>query len=96
MASAMIGGLIQQGVKPSSILVAEPFAAAREKLLADFGVVAHEAVSSAFNVADIVIWAVKPQTFKDAAPAAARRCRCPRTGRRVRAPAPTPPAASCA
>jgi pyrroline-5-carboxylate reductase len=70
MASAMIGGLIQQGVKPSSILVAEPFAVAREKLLADFGVVAHEAISSTFNAADIVIWAVKPQTFKDAALAA--------------------------
>ena len=70
MASAMIGGLIQQGVKSSSILVAEPFAAAREKLLADFGVVAHEAISTAFNAADIVIWAVKPQTFKDAALAA--------------------------
>ena len=70
MASAMIGGLIQQGVKPSTILVVEPFAAAREKLLADFGVQAHETISAAFNAADMVVWAVKPQSFKEAALAA--------------------------
>ncbi len=70
MASAMMGGLLQQGMNAANILVAEPFAPARDKLLADFGVVAHESINSAFTQAALVIWAVKPQTFKDAALAA--------------------------
>jgi pyrroline-5-carboxylate reductase len=67
MASAMIGGLIKQGTPASSILVVEPFAPTRDKLLQDFGIKAMLAPSTDLAAADLVIWAVKPQTFKDAA-----------------------------
>ena len=38
MARSLIGGLIAQGHTPASIHVAEPVAALREALAADFGV----------------------------------------------------------
>jgi pyrroline-5-carboxylate reductase len=67
MASAMIGGLIQQGLPASSILVVEPFEPMRDKLLQDFGVKAMIAPSPALAAAGLIIWAVKPQVFKEAA-----------------------------
>lgn len=67
MASAIIGGLIQQGVPPSHILVVEPFEEARTRLKTQFGISALDAPGTALQAADLVIWAVKPQTFKDAA-----------------------------
>lgn len=67
MASAMIGGLIKQGMLPCDILVIEPFEPTRDKLLQDFGITALAAPSSVLARAGLVIWAVKPQVFKDAA-----------------------------
>ena len=67
MASAIIGGLIKQGLSPSHIAVVEPFAEARARLLAQFGVQAREHADAALQGATLVIWAVKPQTFRDAA-----------------------------
>jgi pyrroline-5-carboxylate reductase len=67
MASAMIGGLIQQGMFPGDILVVEPYEPTRDKLLQDFGIKALAAPSSLLAVAGLVIWAVKPQVFKEAA-----------------------------
>jgi pyrroline-5-carboxylate reductase len=66
MASAIIGGLIGQGIAPSQIDVVEPFAEAREKLKGSFGLQAHAQPGGFLDQADMVIWAVKPQTFKDA------------------------------
>ncbi|MDO8450413.1 MAG: pyrroline-5-carboxylate reductase [Rhodoferax sp.] len=67
MASAIIGGLIGQGFAPDHIDVVEPFAEAQEKLKNLYGIVA-QAQSGAFLAgAAMVIWAVKPQTFKEAA-----------------------------
>ncbi len=67
MASAVIGGLIRQGVPPTAIDVVEPFEAARDKLAADFGVRAHAQPGSFLRGAHLVVWAVKPQTFREAA-----------------------------
>ena len=67
MASAIIGGLLRQGLPASQVEVVEPFAESREKLKSQFGVVAQEAAGPALARAGLVVWAVKPQTFKEAA-----------------------------
>src|SRR6478736_2836602 len=70
MASAIIGGLVKQGLPPARIAVVEPWAEARQKLQQQFGVKADEAAGPGLTDASLVVWAVKPQTFKDAAAAA--------------------------
>jgi pyrroline-5-carboxylate reductase len=67
MASAMIGGLIKQDTPASCILVVEPFEPMRDKLLQDFGITAMAAASPVLSDAALIVWAVKPQVFKDAA-----------------------------
>jgi pyrroline-5-carboxylate reductase len=69
MASAIIGGLIKQGTPANRILVVEPFEEARQRLLAQFGVRVLAAADADATLAEagLVIWAVKPQTFKEAA-----------------------------
>ena len=71
MASAIIGGLIANGLPSSLITVVEPFEAARDALKAKFGIAALPTASAALAGQDLVVWAVKPQTFKDAASASA-------------------------
>lgn len=78
MASAIIGGLIGQGLPASQITVIEPFEAARHALLQKFGLAAHadaQAAGAALQAADLVVWAVKPQTFKEAAAPVAAHAR---------------------
>jgi len=67
MGSAIIGGLIRQGLPSSEIEVVEPFAPARDKLRAQFGIAAQERAGAALQRAGLVVWAVKPQTFGEAA-----------------------------
>ena len=67
MASAIIGGLIGQGLPAHQIDVVEPFAEARDKLNSSFRLDAHAAAGSFLADAALVVWAVKPQTFKEAA-----------------------------
>ena len=67
MASAIIGGLIRQGLPATHIGVVEPFAEARARLAQQFGVQADEHAGPALAAAGLVVWAVKPQTFKEAA-----------------------------
>jgi pyrroline-5-carboxylate reductase len=67
MASAIIGGLIQQGLPATQVAVVEPFAEARARLRQQFGVEAREHAGAALADAGLVVWAVKPQTFKEAA-----------------------------
>jgi pyrroline-5-carboxylate reductase len=67
MASAIIGGLIRQGVPAAQIAVVEPFEATREALRAQHGVVAQPAAGPALDGADLLVWAVKPQSFREAA-----------------------------
>lgn len=73
MAGALIGGLLQSGLPASSILVVEPVEAQRVKLLQTFGIVALPAAAPALSQARIVVWAVKPQLFKEAAAPCAGR-----------------------
>jgi pyrroline-5-carboxylate reductase len=67
MASAIIGGLLKSGTPAREICVVEPFAAQREKLAADLGVQALAAADASLASARLVVWAVKPQSFRDAA-----------------------------
>jgi len=67
MASAIIGGLLRQGMKPEQITVVEPFAETAAKLQQDFGITALPVASPALAQADLVVWAVKPQVFSEAA-----------------------------
>ncbi len=67
MASALIGGLLRQGLPPDRIEVVEPFEPARAALQQDFGLAARPAAGSQLAHAQLVVWAVKPQTFAAAA-----------------------------
>ena len=67
MANAIIGGLISQGHAPSHIDVVEPFVETRNKLKASYGVDAQAEPGAFLEQAAMVIWAVKPQTFREAA-----------------------------
>lgn len=71
MATAIIGGLIRQGTPAAQIEVVEPFAPARDKLQSQFGITAQESAGPQLRRAALVLWAVKPQTFHDAAAQAA-------------------------
>jgi pyrroline-5-carboxylate reductase len=70
MASAIIGGLIRQGLAASQIDVIEPWDEARARLQSQFGITALAAPGPSLARAGLVVWAVKPQTFKEAALAA--------------------------
>ncbi len=67
MASAIIGGLLRQGLQASQITIIEPFADAAAKLIQDFGVTALPSAGPSLSIADLVVWAVKPQVFHEAA-----------------------------
>lgn len=67
MASAIIGGLIQQGTPAEAFEVVEPFEEARAKLAHSFGITAQAEAGEALSRCGVVVWAVKPQTFADAA-----------------------------
>jgi pyrroline-5-carboxylate reductase len=71
MASAIIGGLLREGLAPGQVRVVEPFADARARLKESFGVIARESAGEELADARLVVWAVKPQTFRDAASQAA-------------------------
>jgi pyrroline-5-carboxylate reductase len=74
MASAIIGGLIRQGTPAQMIDVVEPFAEARAALQQQHGVLAQPQAGSFLEAAALVVWAVKPQMFRQAAAAV-----CPHT-----------------
>ena len=63
MASAIIGGMVQQGFQASHIDVVEPFDATRERLQTELGVTTHAQAGAFLGDAGTVIWAVKPQIF---------------------------------
>ncbi|MEJ7688220.1 MAG: pyrroline-5-carboxylate reductase [Variovorax sp.] len=66
MASAIIGGLLKQGVPTANFEVVEPFAEARAKLAAEFGIAAQAEAGAALARALVVVWAIKPQSFAEA------------------------------
>jgi pyrroline-5-carboxylate reductase len=67
MAGAIVGGLIRSGRPPASLLVVEPVGDVREALAAAHGVRVLGTAERALGDASLVVWAVKPQSFGDAA-----------------------------
>ena len=67
MASAILGGLRQQGVAAQQITVVDPGQEARTRLQERYGVRTLAAADASLGQADVVVWAVKPQQFKGAA-----------------------------
>ena len=68
MASAIMGGLIRQGHPATALQVIEPWDEQRTRLAEQFpGVAILQAASAALQASSLVVWAVKPQTFKEAA-----------------------------
>ncbi len=67
MASALIGGLRRAGRAAQDIVVVEPFEAQRARLAEQFGVQAQASADSRLAAVDLVVWAVKPQMFAEAA-----------------------------
>jgi pyrroline-5-carboxylate reductase len=67
MASALIGGLLKAGRGKDSIVVVEPFEPQREQLAQRFGLRASATADVALAGAELVVWAVKPQLFAEAA-----------------------------
>lgn len=70
MASAILAGLLRHGVEAASILVVEPVQAQRESLASRFGVQTAATADDRIRGAELVVWAVKPQIFGEAAAAA--------------------------
>jgi pyrroline-5-carboxylate reductase len=67
MAQALVGGLVKAGRPGPSIVVVEPNETTRRKLAGRYGATARSAAGAAIEVAEIVVWAVKPQAFEAAA-----------------------------
>ena len=67
MASAIIGGLLRQGLPATQVMVVEPFEATRVLLKSQHGVQAHPTPGPFLADADLIVWAVKPQSFREAA-----------------------------
>lgn len=67
MASAIIGGLVRQGWPVKQIEVIEPWEEQRARLLQQFGIQAHASPNIRLADSRLMVWAVKPQTFKEAA-----------------------------
>ncbi|MEO5658311.1 MAG: pyrroline-5-carboxylate reductase [Polaromonas sp.] len=67
MASAIIGGLLKRGLPASQIQVIEPFAEQRDRLAQQFQVAVSATPGASLSRAALVVWAVKPQTFRQAA-----------------------------
>ncbi len=67
MAIAVVGGLLKKGLAPSQVLIVEPYETQRQRLQGELGVKALAAPEASLDKAQLVVWAVKPQTFKEAA-----------------------------
>ncbi|CAN5666117.1 pyrroline-5-carboxylate reductase [soil metagenome] len=67
MAAAIIGGLVKAGRPAQSIFVVDPGEEQRARLGSSFGVRTAAAADASLADSSLVVWAVKPQAFKDAA-----------------------------
>ncbi|MDN3919254.1 pyrroline-5-carboxylate reductase [Roseateles violae] len=68
MASAILGGLLRAGRPVGSLQVVEPFEAQRERLAQQFpGLRCLAGAEASLAQAGLVVWAVKPQLFAEAA-----------------------------
>ncbi len=67
MASALIGGMLQQGYSAMQIRVVEIGAEGREKMTRDFGVASMADFADGVRGADVIVLAVKPQQLSGVA-----------------------------
>ena len=67
MALAILGGLRRSGAPAEGFIVVEPHAPQRERLQAELGIAALAAADASLARAGLVVWAVKPQMFAEAA-----------------------------
>jgi pyrroline-5-carboxylate reductase len=67
MACAILGGLVAAGHPPGRVVVVEPHAPQADAVREKFGVRVEAAGGAMLCGADIVVWAVKPQVFAEAA-----------------------------
>ena len=67
MATAILGGLVRSGTPGANLIVLDPNAEQRARLERDFGVRTLAAADATLSEADAMVWAVKPQSFRDAA-----------------------------
>jgi pyrroline-5-carboxylate reductase len=68
MASAIMGGLVRQGHPASALQVVEPWDEQRARLAQQFpSATVLPAASANLRPSALVVWAVKPQTFREAA-----------------------------
>lgn len=67
MATAILGGLVRSGTPGANLIVLDPNADQRARLERDFGVRTLAAADATLAEADAVVWAVKPQSFQEAA-----------------------------
>ena len=70
MASALIGGLINQGALAKNMFVADPFDQTRQRLERDLSIICAASVDKLaphIENCDVLVMAVKPQQFKEAA-----------------------------
>ena len=72
MAGAIFGGLLRSGWPAEAITVVEPGVEQRQRIAAAWpGLTLLERADASLSTAEIVVWAVKPQTFAEAAAACA-------------------------
>lgn len=67
MAAAIVGGLRRAGRPAEAFVVVEPWDEQRARLRAEFGIEALPTPGTALSQAALVVWAVKPQMFAEAA-----------------------------
>ena len=66
MARSLIGGLVDSGTAPESILASDPDAAQRQRLTEQFKVRTCDDNSTVAETADVLVMAVKPQVMREA------------------------------
>ncbi|MBB5017462.1 pyrroline-5-carboxylate reductase [Chitinivorax tropicus] len=64
MATALIGGMLQQGFAAAGLTVVEPDPAKRDALQQQFGVQTQAAIETGLPACDVILIAVKPQSMK--------------------------------
>jgi pyrroline-5-carboxylate reductase len=67
MAASLIGGLLEDGMDPGGVWVSDPDTQRREALATAFSVHVTAANEEAADVADVLVFAVKPQVLKEVA-----------------------------
>jgi pyrroline-5-carboxylate reductase len=67
MASAILSGLLKEGLTAQQVQVVEPFAEQAARLRSQFGVEVQAQAGADLKRSALVVWAVKPQIFREAA-----------------------------